>query len=122
MQAQPVFHEPQDGHTLGEETTLYDASYDCLILFEDIIANPSIVTITDKEEHNDLQRRFIDEQEHNGLKSQYNSFLLWVDYTGALSLKKSSLDARLRGFADISAMVLELLEMIVRNLSRCKCL
>jgi hypothetical protein len=34
-----------------------------------------------------------------------NKFLFWVDDTKALSLMESSLDGRLRGLADISAMV-----------------
>lgn len=47
-----------------------------------------------------------------------NSFNLWVDHTGALSSRESSLDARLQGFSDISSMFVELLEMILRNLRR----
>jgi hypothetical protein len=47
-----------------------------------------------------------------------NSFNLWADHTGALSLRESSLDARLQGFSDISSMFVELLEMILRNLRR----
>jgi hypothetical protein len=50
-----------------------------------------------------------------GLRNSFrNSFLLWVDYTGALSPMNSSLDARFQG----SAMVIKLLEMILENLHR----
>jgi hypothetical protein len=47
-----------------------------------------------------------------------NSFILWANYTGALSPRESSLDARLQGLPDISSMFVELLEMILRNLRR----
>ena len=49
-----------------------------------------------------------------------NSFSFWIDYTGALSLMDSSLDVRLLGLTDISSMVIELLEMVERNLQRRK--
>ena len=47
-----------------------------------------------------------------------NTFLIWVEDTRALSFMDSSLDARLQGHKDISAMVIELCEMILRNLRR----
>ncbi|PVH74790.1 hypothetical protein DL98DRAFT_369618, partial [Cadophora sp. DSE1049] len=47
------------------------------------------------------------------LKGQFN---LWIDYTGALSHPRSCLDARLHTHQDIKKMILEMLEMVHRNL------
>jgi hypothetical protein len=44
------------------------------------------------------------------------SFDLWINYTGALAAVGRSLDDRLRGHIDIKEMVLELLQMLARNL------
>ncbi|KAH7218857.1 hypothetical protein DER44DRAFT_739024 [Fusarium oxysporum] len=47
-----------------------------------------------------------------------NSFAFWIDYTGALASAGASLDDRLHGHDEIKEMVVELLEMIERNLRR----
>lgn len=51
----------------------------------------------------------------------HNSFAFWVDYTGALAAAGASLDNRLQDHVEIKEMVLELLEMVARNLYRCEC-
>jgi hypothetical protein len=47
-----------------------------------------------------------------------NNFAFWIDYTGALADIGASLDDRLQGHDEIKEMVMELLEMVDRNLSR----
>jgi hypothetical protein len=48
------------------------------------------------------------------------SFNIWIDYTGALAADVSrSLDARLQGYEDIRGIILELLQMLARNLEYC---
>lgn len=100
-------------------TAIFDVTYQCLVSFDQIktrhdesLLSRSIALI-DAPSTSDNQKR--SSCDFLGLR---NSFLFWIDYTGALSLMDSSLDARLRGLADISAMVIELLEMILRNLHR----
>jgi hypothetical protein len=47
-----------------------------------------------------------------------NNFAFWIDYTGALADIGASLDDRLQGHDEIKEMVIELLQMVDRNLSR----
>ncbi|KAI1129673.1 hypothetical protein F5Y10DRAFT_276594 [Nemania abortiva] len=47
-----------------------------------------------------------------------NGFLFWVEQTGAISPTESSLDTRLLGLTHIRSSVVELLDMILRNLQR----
>ena len=44
------------------------------------------------------------------------SFDLWINYTGTLAAVGRSLDDRLSGHTDIKEMVVELLQMLLRNL------
>jgi len=100
-------------------TAIFDITYQCLVSFDLIVAQHDETILTrsigsnDAATTSDSQKR--PSRDFLGLR---NSFLFWIDYTGALSLMTSSLDARLRGLADISTMVIELLEMILRNLHR----
>lgn len=50
-----------------------------------------------------------------GLK---NSFAFWVDYTGALAPVGASLDDRLIDCAEIKKMIIELLEIVERNIDQ----
>jgi hypothetical protein len=100
-------------------TAIFDITHQCLSSFDGVVAqqDETILThsfvpgdaVTTSDSQNCSSRDFL------GLR---NSFLFWIDYTGALSLMDSSLDARLQGLADISTMVIELLDMILRNLHR----
>ncbi|KAI1754549.1 ankyrin repeat-containing domain protein [Xylaria castorea] len=102
-------------------TAIFDITHECLDLFDRVAVKhdesiltrsfvPCDVGSSPKAENNKHSSRdFI------GLR---NSFSFWIDYTGALSLMDSSLDTRLRGLTDISAMVIEFLDMILRNLQR----
>jgi hypothetical protein len=104
---------------MGENATtvIFDIAHECLSCFEQVATkqDDSLLTRsfvpgygTDRyKERNKSPRDFL------GL---LNSFSFWTDYTGALSLMESSLDSRLRGLEDISSMVIELLDMVLRNL------
>ena len=52
------------------------------------------------------------------IKGLRNNFAFWIDYTGALAPIGASLDDRLQGHDEIKEMVMELLEMVDRNLHR----
>lgn len=104
----------------GEDTAIFDIAYECFSMFERIrttqdeaLTIMSFVTgdLSGAQPTNSSNPK----RDFLGLR---NSFAFWLDYTGALSLMESSLDARLRGLADISSMVVELLDMVLRNLRR----
>lgn len=100
-------------------TTIFDITHQCLEVFDRVA--------TERDE-SILARSFVPGDDAVGSKSRNhssrdflglrNSFSFWIDYTGALSLMDSSLDTRLQGLTDISSMVIELLEMVLRNLRR----
>ncbi|KAI0105098.1 hypothetical protein GGR51DRAFT_203181 [Nemania sp. FL0031] len=102
-------------------TAIFDTAYKCFDLFNRMVA---------KHDESILIRSFIPAEDRSSSKSENNkhssrdfiglrnSFSFWIDYTGALSLLNSSLDTRLRGLTDISSMVIEFLDMILRNLQR----
>lgn len=108
--------------TEDEATAIFNITYQCFETFSQVAA---------KHDEWILTRLFTPHDDAPGHKSRSNpsrdflglrnSFSFWIDYTGALSLMDSSLDARLRGLTDISSMVIELLEMILRNLRRREC-
>ncbi|OPB42085.1 hypothetical protein A0O28_0032020 [Trichoderma guizhouense] len=52
------------------------------------------------------------------IRGLHNSFAFWVDYTGTLAPIQASLDYRLQGHDQIKGMVIELLELVERNLCR----
>ncbi|KAF4432614.1 TPR domain-containing [Fusarium acutatum] len=96
----------------GSDTSIvFDAAGNCQILFDDVQKafehdhQPSDDAISDKEGVKRL----------SGLRS---SFYHWIEYTGARSSPESSLDTRLQGFDEVTSMVLELLDMVARNLQR----
>ncbi|EXA53638.1 hypothetical protein FOVG_01376 [Fusarium oxysporum f. sp. pisi HDV247] len=105
----------------GEDmaTAIFDIAHQCLDSFEQIAAkqDESILTLpfASGDGPECSKSRSPSSRDFLGLR---NSFSFWVDYTGALSLMDSSLDTRLRGLTDIFCMVMELLEMILRNLQR----
>ncbi|KAL3952899.1 hypothetical protein ACCO45_012842 [Purpureocillium lilacinum] len=98
-------------------TLIFDIAHECLDSFDRVVAENDEALLTrsfapvNTGSIPDSRRR--SSFDFLGLR---NSFLFWADYTGALSLMNSSLDARLSGFTDVSDMVAELLEMILRNL------
>ncbi|KAB5583631.1 hypothetical protein GE09DRAFT_1248057 [Coniochaeta sp. 2T2.1] len=101
-------------------TAIFDVAHACLEAFDRVVAEHDDVLLS----HSFISGKAGDDVDNRRRNSSCdflglrNSFLFWIDYTGALSLMSSSLDSRLRGLADISAMVIELLEMVLRNLHR----
>jgi hypothetical protein len=102
-------------------TAIFDITLQCLNFFDAIVSkqDESILThpfaLGDGANHPKSKNRT--SRDFLGIR---NSFSFWIDYTGALSLMDSSLDTRLHGLTDISSMVIELLEMVERNLQRRK--
>lgn len=102
-------------------TVIFDIAYKCLDSFDRVATgyDESIFTQPFTPRDDDLRRKRGDNSTRDFLGLR-NSFSFWIDYTGALSLTESSLDTRLRGLTDISTMVIELLDMVLRNLQRRK--
>lgn len=103
-------------------TAIFDTTHQCLEVFNHIVAKhgesgESILTrlVMPNNDSSGGKRKGQSPRDFLGLR---NSFSFWIDYTGALSLMDSSLDVRLQGLVDISSMVIELLEMVLRNLHR----
>ncbi|KAI3322336.1 hypothetical protein HD806DRAFT_122479 [Xylariaceae sp. AK1471] len=100
-------------------TAIFDITHQCLDSFNQIVAkqDESLLTrpFVPGDGTDSSRNRSHSSRDFLGLR---NSFSFWIDFTGALSLMDSSLDTRLRGLTDISSMVIELLEMILRNLQR----
>jgi len=111
-----------DGTQEEVSTAIFDVTHTCLQTFDQVVADSDESALTQPLDPSDgtintigSKNRKLSSYDFLGLR---NSFLFWIDYTGALSLMSSSLDARLQGLDDISAMVIELLQMILRNLQR----
>ena len=105
----------------GTTVAIFDITHQCFESFDRIAAQYDESVLERSFVPGDvLQRQKNKSHSSRDFLGLRNSFSYWIDYTGALSLKDSSLDTRLRGFTDISAMVVELLEMILRNLQRRK--
>ena len=128
--------QPQDGSDVAQDATVMDDEDDCQIydviiecsnLFQDIEAtargsvgdctvaladHPDLGNLTDSI-HNDEPISVRDYVARLNRSLEH-----WSDYTGALALPQASLDSRLRDHHEIKGMVLELLDMITRNLSR----
>jgi len=108
----------QVGETMAN--TIFEITLRCLTIFDKLAS---------RQDEWILIHPFALGGDTNGSKSKgksrdflglRNSFSFWIDYTGALSLMDSSLDVRLLGLTDISSMVIELLDMVERNLQRRK--
>lgn len=99
---------------------IYDVTEVCSDIFERLISAvdrdslPKGTSIT-----SDTSESSYEEQTRN-ISSLRNSLAFWIDYTGALAPVGASLDDRLHEHGGVQEMVVELLEMVERNLRRCK--
>ncbi|KAH7153365.1 hypothetical protein EDB81DRAFT_648834, partial [Dactylonectria macrodidyma] len=79
--------------------TIYDTARRCSELFDRIIGS--------------MQNQ---SPEINSAEELLGRFRLWTSYVGVFAVPRASLDARLKGHTKVKDMVLELLEMLERNL------
>ncbi|KAJ2981442.1 hypothetical protein NUW58_g6688 [Xylaria curta] len=92
-----------------EEMAIYDLTNKCYDAFERLVDAELIRGL-----HND-DNSGATPHDLPGLK---NSFAFWVDHTGALAPIGASLDDRLADYVDIKEMVIQLLEMVKRNIDQ----
>jgi hypothetical protein len=99
---------------------IYDVTEACFDIFERLVS----AVDADASPEKSLLVSDISESSTKELSSDIrglrNSFAFWIDYTGALAPIGASLDDRLQDHGEIKEMVVELLEMVERNLCRCK--
>ena len=110
-------------HTSGDTSTdIFDIAYECLNSFDRVAwrYNKPILWQSSTPCEDDLGRKRRDHLTHNLIRLR-NNFSGWIGDTGAFSSTESSLDTKLRDSTEISTMVVELLEMVLRNLNRREC-
>ena len=118
---------------------IYNMVIECSILFDDYFKLPFMTNVktaeppsqsrqtgvendqptTDSKTTSEPQAKFGGEDEDKRkakMEVIRRDFDLWINYTGALAAVGRSLDDRLGGYTDIKDMVLELLQMLARNL------
>ncbi|KAK4206460.1 hypothetical protein QBC37DRAFT_239071, partial [Rhypophila decipiens] len=86
------------------DETIYEITDACLEAFERLIP-----LVPDDR---------LSSQSRPNLRGLRDDFSFWIDYSGALASAGASLDDRLHGLDEIKGMVLELLQMLGRNLLR----
>src|SRR5271156_1272682 len=110
--------ENEDEEHQKAATAIYDVTDACFDVLERLVSavdadfSPEQALLVSDSASSDESPRDI-----RGLR---NSFAFWIDYTGALAPVGASLDDRLHDHDEIKEMVVELLEMVERNLRRRK--
>ncbi|KAL5090449.1 hypothetical protein Trisim1_004349 [Trichoderma cf. simile WF8] len=96
--------------------TIYDITDACFDVLE------RLVSVSDTYPLPQLEPFISDEalcnESSRDIRGLRNSFAFWADYTGALAPVQASLDYRLQNHDQVKEMVIELLEMVERNLCR----
>lgn len=98
-------------------TSIYHVADVCFDYFEYLISIGNVDILTQQTYGTTSDTKNMP-REIRGIR---NSFAFWVDYTGALASAGASLDDRLQDHDEIKEMILELLQMIERNLYHCEC-
>ncbi|KAF2106156.1 hypothetical protein BDV96DRAFT_607675 [Lophiotrema nucula] len=96
---------------LENNDIIYKATEACLVLLESLGKRAdSSTTLQVEKTDGDLS------QDPPFLEDMARSFNIWINYTGALADPSRCLDFRLKDHDDIRDMILELLQMLERNL------
>lgn len=113
--------EKQDEEHQKASTVIYDITNACFDTFEDLVLSADAHSSLEQEQEQILLSDAPPSEEPpHDIKGLRNSFAFWIDYTGALAPVGASLDDRLYSNDDIQEMIVELLEMVQKNLSRCE--
>jgi hypothetical protein len=108
-------------------TAIYDITERCIDMLERLAPTDDAASPTDQTS---LASDNLPAEDHTAssttesvrdIRGVRNSFAFWIDYTGALAPIGAALDDRLDGHDEIKDMVVELLEMVERNLRRRRC-
>ncbi|RFU75777.1 tpr domain-containing [Trichoderma arundinaceum] len=100
----------------GVVTDIYDVSDTCFDILERLVSVGNMDSPIQQEPFiSDINLPCGSPRDIRGIR---NSFAFWADYTGALAPIGASLDDRLQGHEEINEMIVELLEMLERNLYR----
>ncbi|KAH6714760.1 hypothetical protein BKA61DRAFT_362892 [Leptodontidium sp. MPI-SDFR-AT-0119] len=111
--------EKQDEEHQKASTVIYDITNACFDAFEDLVLSADADSSLEQEQEQALVSDAPSSEEPpRDIRGLRNSFAFWIDYTGALAPVGASLDDRLHSHDDIQEMVVELLEMVEKNLGR----
>lgn len=111
--------EKQDERHQRGGTVIYDITNACFDTFEDLVSSADAHSFLKQEQEQILWSDAPSPEEPpHDIRGLRNSFAFWIDYTGALAPVGASLDDRLHSNNDIQEMIVELLEMVEKNLSR----
>ncbi|KFY32262.1 hypothetical protein V493_00366 [Pseudogymnoascus sp. VKM F-4281 (FW-2241)] len=111
--------EKQDEEHQKASTVIYDITNACFDTFEDLVSSADAHSFLEQEQEQILSSDAPSSEEPpHDIRGLRNSFAFWIDYTGALAPVGASLDDRLHSNNDIQEMIVELLEMVEKNLSR----
>lgn len=104
---------------MNTATVISDAAHKCLFYFNKVMVQHDDTTLTYVLYPSDAVAASSNQNHHPydflGLRE---SFLLWTNCTGALTIILLPLDARLRDFPGMSAIITELLIKVSSNLRR----
>ena len=111
--------EKQDEERQKASTVIYDITNACFDTFEDLVLSADADSSLGQEQEQALVSDAPSSEElSRDIRGLRNGFAFWIDYTGALAPVGASLDDRLHSHDDIQEMVVELLEMVEKNLGR----
>ncbi|KFY79386.1 hypothetical protein V498_08945, partial [Pseudogymnoascus sp. VKM F-4517 (FW-2822)] len=111
--------EKQDERHQKASTVIYDITNAYFDTFEDLVSSVDAHSFLKQEQEQILWSNAPSSEEPpHDIRGLRNSFAFWIDYTGALAPVGASLDDRLHSNNDIQEMIVELLEMVEKNLSR----
>lgn len=102
------------------DNAIYDVTEACSDILERLILAIDVGALPEKLSLTSDASAYSEDEPTTHIRSLRNNFAFWIDYTGALAPIEASLDARLHGHDEIKQMVVELLEMVERNLRSCK--
>lgn len=108
--------ESEDGNYENTETAIYGITEACLDILERLASELQLSSNLQQDE--EPSESVLSDTSPPDITGLRNSFAFWIDYTGALAPVGASLDDRLHGHDEIKEMVIELLEMVERNLHR----
>jgi hypothetical protein len=109
--------ENQDEEHQMATTAIYDITDACFDILERLVLSVDADSSLDQALVADP---LLSDESPRDIRGLRNSFAFWIDYTGALAPVGASLDDRLHSHDDIQEMVVELLEMVEKNLCRCE--
>lgn len=100
------------------KTPILDSTYECLSCFEEVVDQHGNSILEFSFTYDDFTASGSRIHTLRDFLFLRDSFVAWIEHTGALSTLGSSLNAKLQDLAELSAVIIELLAMILSNLQK----